>query len=199
MVASWQAAHGETIGDRRDCEFGMRLAQVLKLPSMARVTLVHIAQPESEVRGVHIVDFPNPAPWVRAGQVLLTTGYAWPRDDHLQRAMVHQLADCRLTALGLAVPGFFERMPQAVLDVAIERGLTLFEIPWIDSFARIVEEIHGAIIAEQYPGRETFGLDIGAILALGVVRLLQRQARLDNRPEQSVSTGVLTTQETVRD
>jgi hypothetical protein len=40
---------------------------------------------------------------------------------------------------------------------------------------------------------------IGAILALGVVRLLQRQARLDNRPEQSVSTGVLTTQETVRD
>lgn len=128
----------------------MRLAQVLKLPSMARVTLVHIAQPESEVRGVHIVDFPNPAPWVRAGQVLLTTGYAWPRDDHLQRAMVHQLADCRLTALGLAVPGFFERMPQAVLDVAIERGLTLFEIPWIDSFARIVEEIHGAIIAEQY-------------------------------------------------
>lgn len=128
----------------------MRLAQVLKLPSMSRVTLVHVAQPECEVRGVHIVDFPNPAPWVRAGQILLTTGYAWPHDDHLQRAMVHQLADCRLTALGLAVPGFFEHMPQAVLDVAAERGMTLFEIPWIDSFARIVEEIHGAIIAEQY-------------------------------------------------
>jgi hypothetical protein len=40
---------------------------------------------------------------------------------------------------------------------------------------------------------------VGGILAFGVIRLLQRQARLDNRPEESVSTGVLTTQEKARE
>jgi hypothetical protein len=40
---------------------------------------------------------------------------------------------------------------------------------------------------------------VGGILALGVIRLLQRQARLDSRAEESVHAGVLTTQEKARE
>ena len=34
----------------------------------------------NEIRWAHIVDMPEIVPWVRPGQLLLTTGYSLPRD-----------------------------------------------------------------------------------------------------------------------
>lgn len=42
-------------------------------------------------------------------------------------------------------------------------------------------------------------LIIGTILAMGVIRLLEREERLDNLSEQRVSTGVVTTEENTRE
>ena len=40
---------------------------------------------------------------------------------------------------------------------------------------------------------------VGALLALGVIRVVERTRNLDSRTEESVSTGVLTTKENARD
>ena len=40
---------------------------------------------------------------------------------------------------------------------------------------------------------------VGALLALGVIRVLERTRNLDSRTEERVSTGVLTTKENARD
>ena len=40
---------------------------------------------------------------------------------------------------------------------------------------------------------------VGSILAMGVIRLIERQKRLDSLTEQRVSTGVLTTEENTRE
>ena len=40
---------------------------------------------------------------------------------------------------------------------------------------------------------------VGSILAMGVIRLIERRERLDSLTEQRVSTGVLTTEENTRD
>ena len=40
---------------------------------------------------------------------------------------------------------------------------------------------------------------VGSILAMGVIRLIERQKRLDSLTEQRVSTGVPTTKENHRD
>lgn len=40
---------------------------------------------------------------------------------------------------------------------------------------------------------------VGTILALGVIRLIERQKHLDNLPEERVSTGVLTPMENTSD
>jgi purine catabolism regulator len=102
-----------------------------------------------EIRWVHIVDMPDILPWVRAGQLLLTTGYAWPRDDVEQRALVRALAERELAAIGLAVPRFFDRFPRALCDEADRLDLPLLEIPWEIPFAQITEELHMVILAEQ--------------------------------------------------
>jgi PucR family transcriptional regulator, purine catabolism regulatory protein len=129
----------------------MRFADVLTLNALQNVQVVAgISGLDREVRGIHVVDFPNPVPWVRSGQILLTTGYAWPRDATAQRTLVQALSDCQLAGVGLAVPGFFNHMPAAACEIAQRVSLPLFEIPWEDSFGQILEEVYNAILAEQY-------------------------------------------------
>ena len=102
------------------------------------------------VRWTHVVDLPDLAPWVRAGQLLLTTGLSWPKPEAEQRSQIRQLADKQLAAVALAVPRYLERFPDAARDEADRRGLPLIEIPFEVPFAQITEEIQRAIIAEQY-------------------------------------------------
>ena len=102
------------------------------------------------VRWTHVVDLPDLAPWVRAGQLLLTTGLSWPKPDADQRSQIRQLADKQLAAVTLAVPRYLERFPDAARDEADRRALPLIEIPFEVPFAQVTEEIQRAIIAEQY-------------------------------------------------
>lgn len=46
---------------------------------------------DREVRWAHVVDIPDPLPWVSAGQLLLTTGFAWPTAAEEQRRLVRDL------------------------------------------------------------------------------------------------------------
>jgi len=105
---------------------------------------------DRQVRWTHVVDLPDLAPWVRAGQLLLTTGLSWPKADAEQRSQIRQLADKDLAAVALAVPRYLEHFPNAARDEANRRQLPLIEIPFEVPFAQITEELQRAIIAEQY-------------------------------------------------
>ncbi len=104
---------------------------------------------DREVRWAHVVDMPGPAPWVGEGQLLLTTGYAWPADAAQERAQLDALAARGLAAIGLAVPGYVQRFSETARAHAGRLGLPLLEIPWNVPFARITEELHRAILTSQ--------------------------------------------------
>jgi len=105
---------------------------------------------DRDVRWAHVVDIPDPLPWVRPGQLLLTTGYAWPTDDGGQRSQIRQLTQHGLAAIALAVPRYFNEFAPAARAEADDAGLPLLEIPFEIPFAQITEELHRAILAEQY-------------------------------------------------
>jgi purine catabolism regulator len=105
---------------------------------------------EREVRWAHVIDMPDPAPWVRPGRLLLTTGFAWPTGEHEQRKQIESLTQAGLAAMALAVPRYLEHFTQAAKDEADRRGLPLLEIPFEIPFAQITEELHRAILAQQY-------------------------------------------------
>lgn len=93
---------------------------------------------------------PEPAPWVRRGQLLLTTGFAWPAKPAQQRQQVRLLNGRGLAAMALAVPRYHEHFSAAARREADSCGLPLLEVPFAVPFAQITEELHRAIIAEQY-------------------------------------------------
>jgi len=129
----------------------MNVRQALALDSLRAATLVAGAQGlERDVRWAHVIDMPDPAPWVRPGQLLLTTGFAWPKDDRDERAQIASLADAGLAGMALAVPRYLQHFSSAARHEADRLALPLLEIPFEIPFAEITEELHRAILAEQY-------------------------------------------------
>ena len=129
----------------------MNVREALQIASMrsARVVAGESGL-DRDVRWAHVIDMPEPAPWVRPGQLLLTTGFAWPPNEAAQRSQIRTLTDRGLAAMALAVPRYLEHFTDAARDEADRRGLPLLEIPFDVPFAQITEELHRAIIAEQY-------------------------------------------------
>ena len=129
----------------------MTLRELLNLPPLnrARVVAGHSGI-DRHVRWVHVVDIPEVVEWVRPGQFLLTTAYAWPAEDLQLRQLIRQLAQIGLAGVGIAIPRFVDRVPQPVLDEANRASLPVVEIPWDIPFAEITESVHRAIVSEQF-------------------------------------------------
>jgi PucR family transcriptional regulator, purine catabolism regulatory protein len=128
----------------------VRVRDVLALDCLRGATVVAgQGGVEREVRWVHVIDNPDTVTWARRGQFLLSTGYAWPRDDDALRALFDELAATGVTAVGLAVPQFFDHFPPALLAAGDDTPMVLVEVPWEVPFAQITEEVHTILLGEQ--------------------------------------------------
>lgn len=129
----------------------MRLSQALDLAVLGDAEVVAgRAGMEREVRWAHVVDIPDPMPWVSAGQLLLTTGFAWPAAPDDQRRLVRDLVGRGLAGVALAVPKYLAHFPEAAKEEADSARLPLLELPWEVPFATVTQAINGTILAEQY-------------------------------------------------
>ena len=129
----------------------MKLRDVLELPSLAPARIVAgTGGLDRDVLWSHVVDMPDPLPWVRPGFMILTTGYAWPKAESDQRRHIASLAQAGVAALGMAVPKYVDEFSQAARQEADAASLPLLEIPWEVPFAAITEELHKAVTAAPY-------------------------------------------------
>ncbi|MBV8639197.1 MAG: PucR family transcriptional regulator ligand-binding domain-containing protein [Candidatus Eremiobacteraeota bacterium] len=129
----------------------MKLADVLALPSFAAAAVVAAeGATDREVAWSHVVDMPDPLPWVKRGFLILTTGYSWPKDEAQQRRQVAELAAREIAGLMMAVPTFVEHFSEAAREQAEISRLPLIEIPFEVPFAQLTEELHRAVMHEPY-------------------------------------------------
>jgi purine catabolism regulator len=129
----------------------LALRDIMRLPTLAGARVVAgEAGLDRPVLWSHVVDMPDPSPWVPAGYFLLTTGYSWPREERDQRALIEALAAGGIAGVGLAVPRYVTSFSAAERETADRVFLPLVEIPFEIPFARITEELHRAIMAEPY-------------------------------------------------
>lgn len=129
----------------------MRVIDLLQLPILQGTRVVSgDAGLEQRVRWVHVVDLPDPLPWIDRGMLMLSTGIAWPRSDEELTELVRRLAERGVAAVGLAVPHYFSRFPDVMRATADQVGLPLLEIPWEIPFVRITETVHQLILREQW-------------------------------------------------
>lgn len=130
---------------------GLTVREALQLEVMRPVRVVagH-AGLDREIRWVHIIDIPEIIPWVRGGELLLTTGYGWPSDDEERQRTVRELNAKGLAAILFEPSKFLQEIPRSILEEAEALHLPILEAPWELAFVDITEAVSREIIKRQY-------------------------------------------------
>jgi purine catabolism regulator len=103
----------------------------------------------THVRWVHSTELPDPTPWLRGGELLLTTGLQLQRAS-VQRELIERLADHDIAGLGFGTGFTHKRLPAALVNAARKRGFPLFEVPYELPFIAITERAFAQLVNERY-------------------------------------------------
>ena len=104
---------------------------------------------QAQVRWVHSTELPDPTPWLKGGELLLTTGIQL-RGPKLQRELIDRLADHDIAGLGFGTGFAHKRLPAALLTAARRREFPLFEVPYELPFIAITERAFAHLLDERY-------------------------------------------------
>jgi purine catabolism regulator len=104
---------------------------------------------QAHVRWVHSTELPDPTPWLRGGELLLTTGLQLT-ETALQRDFIQRLADHRIAGLGFGTGFAHKRLPAALVTAARKRAFPLFEVPYELPFIAITERAFAQLVNERY-------------------------------------------------
>jgi len=125
---------------------------ILSVPGLALRLLAGGDAADRPVRWVHSSELEDPTPWLKGGELLLTTGAGVGSTPAQQRAYVHRLADAGLAGLGFGSGFSHRRVPKALITAAEHSGFPLFEVPYPVPFIAITEAVFTRLLAEQYEG-----------------------------------------------
>jgi len=104
---------------------------------------------KTHVRWVHSTELPDPTPWLRGGELLLTTGVQLDTASS-QRQLIERLADHEIAGLGFGTGFRHKRLPPALLAAARKRSFPVFEVPYELPFIAITERAFAQLLDERY-------------------------------------------------
>jgi purine catabolism regulator len=101
------------------------------------------------VRWVHSTELQDPTPWLKGGELLLSTGIqlSGPKS---QRELIDRLADHDIVGLGFGTGFAHKRLPAALVAQARKRDFPLFEVPYELPFIAITERAFAQLLNERY-------------------------------------------------
>ncbi|MGI5487053.1 PucR family transcriptional regulator [Microtetraspora malaysiensis] len=100
------------------------------------------------IRWTHISELPDPTPWLRGGELLLTLGLQIDRQAPREAfaAYTGRLAEAGVAALGFGVGVRHTSVPEALVTSAAEHGLAVLEIPSGVPFQDITYQLNGDLL-----------------------------------------------------
>src|ERR1700728_4408722 len=103
----------------------------------------------AHVRWVHATELLDPTPWLRGGELLLSTGLQLDSAQS-QRELVERLSEHKIGGLGFGTGFAHKRLPAALLAEAQRRSFPLFEVPYELPFIAITERVFAQLLDERY-------------------------------------------------
>lgn len=121
---------------------------VLALPGLGLRLVAGAEARHNPVRWVHVSEVEDPTPWLRGGELLLTTGLAIG-DTGRFGPYVRRLAAAGLAGLGFGIEFAHARTPEPLRAAAEEAGLPVIEIGVDTPFMAISEAVSSGLSAER--------------------------------------------------
>ncbi len=128
----------------------LTVRDILAVPGLALRLVAGEPSIDRPVRWVHASELEDPTPWLKGGELLLTTGASVGATPARQRAYVKRLVDAGLAGLGFGLGFSHDRVPKAVVTTAEQHGFPVFEVPYPVPFIALTEAVFTRLVAEQY-------------------------------------------------
>lgn len=101
------------------------------------------------IRWVHTSELQDPTPWLRGGELVLTTGMGLQGSPALQRAYIRRLVGADLSGLGFGLGFGFDAVPTPILRAADRDGFPVLEVPYPVPFIAIAEAVSSHLAEER--------------------------------------------------
>ena len=128
----------------------MSVRDILEISGMALRLVAGGDETGRPIRWVHVSELEDPTPWLKGGELLLSTGMGVGATPAKQRAYVRRLAEAGLAGLGFGLGFSHDKVPRAMISAAEQFAFPLFEVPYPVPFIAITEAVFTRILAEQY-------------------------------------------------
>ena len=104
---------------------------------------------DGAIRWVHSSELEDPTPWLKGGELILTTGMGVGDTAARQRAYVKRLVSAGVAGLGFGLGFGHDRTPKTLITESRKHGFPLFEVPYPVPFIAITEAVFSKLGAEQ--------------------------------------------------
>ncbi len=129
---------------------GVPLARVLRSPALAGSTVIAgRAGVGRRVLRINVMEVPDIHPWVRPGELLLTTGYSVREDPSQLVDLLTGLHEREVAALAVKLGRYLDELPAAVLRKADELGFPVIALPAHVSFDDILTEVLTEVLTDR--------------------------------------------------
>lgn len=81
------------------------------------------------ITGVNTIDNPDSAHWLKAGELVLTTGFIFQNDTSLQLKTISDIKNAGCSALAIKTKRYLQEVPKEMLEYAEKISLPIFELP----------------------------------------------------------------------
>jgi DNA-binding PucR family transcriptional regulator len=104
---------------------------------------------KTHVRWVHITELVDPTPWLKGGELLLTTGLQL-KGPKVQHELIARLAEHKIAGLGFGTGFAHKKVPVALVNAARKLDFPVFEVPYELPFIAITERVFAQLVDERY-------------------------------------------------
>lgn len=129
---------------------GITMHEVLARPALeGTVVLAGAAGLDRVVRFVNIMEVPDVLQWVKADELLLTTGYPLRSTPEQLDTFVEQLQERGLAGLAVKLGRYLVELPQTMLDAANRLGFPVMQLPERVGFDEILNQVLSEVLGRQ--------------------------------------------------
>jgi len=151
----------------REDKVGVSLSQILAedVLELTMVTPSSVELLERVIRWVAPIELRDPAPFLRGGELVLTTGALFDvAIPQVWDGYVNRILHSGATAIGFSASLIHPQIPRALLDACVRYGMPLLSVPIHISFIRVNEFVADLIVADRFKDVRRAG-DLAAQLA----------------------------------
>ncbi|WP_455539333.1 PucR family transcriptional regulator [Terrisporobacter sp.] len=104
---------------------------------------------DKNVESITIIDSPDPFPWAKGGEIVLSSGYVFKSNYDDFSDILIKMQKSGIVALFIKVKRFFDKLPGEIIELANEINFPIVEVPLKMAFIDVINPTLSKIIHMQ--------------------------------------------------